>query len=157
MRVAGESRAAQRISSEYEFPIPEKIRGSVSTRFKVRFSVREGGGEPGGIRFQRLDSSTIFVGHGIGPAGTQMPALRFDPCSVRISVPSSKSMAASPTFLGTAVAGGFHCRRPAIIEVDHQEQVILQLEHYPLPHTAQPEHRLPDGVIRRVVGAEHRR
>ncbi len=114
VRATGESCASHRISSEKAFPMPEKTWGSVSARFRVRFcAVRTAANSA-------LDTSSgstpprSSLRTASSESNTHIPARFLVPCSVRMRVPSSKSQAASPTFLGMAAPfPSFHCSRPA--------------------------------------------
>jgi len=111
----GDIRARWRISSEYELPMPLNSRGSVSARLTVWFSRTSASrktsmpASSGSMPPRSSDTSPSR------PCSRCSDARRFDPASVRISVPVSKSNAARPNFPGTFAPGASQRKRPAII------------------------------------------
>src|SRR5712691_3954943 len=111
----GDRRARWRISSEYALPMPLKRCGSVRERFRLWRS-----------RVSRVRNVSRSVSNTSTPPGSSAreassprrmcsDARRFDPASVRSSVPFGKSKAARPSFAGIFAPEGSHRSLPAII------------------------------------------
>ena len=72
-----------------------------------------------------------------------MAARRFDPASVRVTVPVEKSSAASPILPGSFAPASFQCSRPAIIrwmstKSSPSSAITIRLPRRRRPVTARP-------------------
>ena len=111
----GDIRAACRISSEYALPTPSINVGSVNARLIVCRSLRSTAANSAVEALNRSRPPRSCSARPAAPRTRYSEARFLGLASVNITVPCSKSNAASPILPGTLVPAGFQRSRPAII------------------------------------------
>jgi len=112
----GESCAACKISSEYAFPIPSTIRGSVSARFNVWFSPVSAARNESRSAANTSIPPASNAARPASPPTTCNDARCLLPASVSTSEPRGKSNAARFCLPPSFASRFFQCSRPAIIK-----------------------------------------
>ena len=137
--------------------MPEKIRGSVSARFIVRFSRVRVSAKLSLSMSSGSAPPRSWISRASSPLWTYNEARFLVLCSVSISVPLSKSNPAWPDPLGDRHPLLLPVETPRDHEMEHHEQVILEFPDDALAHPAEPGDLLALHVMnRRVVGPEQR-
>ncbi len=144
VKARGESRAAWRISSEYAFPTPLTMRGSVNARFKVRFSRIS---RHGVIRWAESSSNAASPWRSAGCRTSDRDALRLSPASVQRERSRRKTKAPTSGTLEGGV-GSLPLQGAGDHQVQHEPEVAIQADSYSLSHSPQLAHSSSRGFAR---------